>query len=1001
MNKTKSKVLSLILASAMIVSSFSSLNFASAASSRENGTLKDFTATKMYLVSSDTANSAKVDIAKFIGTPTIETYDHDDADAPEFVSYTHASGDRLVSINGDGELYVKKGASGKEVITVTYQGDYERDDKDIVVRGTKDITIYADVAGDQFVAKNELSNASKRPDAYESAAANDDKLELGVYKATAVDDDATGADLYKTIQAQYALDTTFSDADKVELKGGDDSKYFDEASLTVSGGVISIDTKLDAVAGLTQAQIDQQKAAAKTALVNAYTALNNAAKASEDSASYTTETGAYDSAATDDAKITAGEALETAVAADDNAAVVSALATVVEKKQDKADADALQVGDGASVNKLAPTGSDTLKIKLNDDSKATDFKISVAKKFRVTANAEVNKKGSTTYITKSGSWDDDWTSSEVKDNCWSITSYDIALDAGTLTVTNGKIGDVDGEGKIDVDGGTVGNIEAEQVSVDGGSVGKIETKETNSGVSVSDGKVASIDAEDAVINIDGGVISGDVVGKTVTIDSDDEDISTTVNGNVTAKDDSTPSISVSSTSDAAVKVTGILKGEVTLSDKVTVGSIDADYNKNVTFTGFEGKLSALKNANDAAIEVDGDSKVTVAGKVTADTLTVDEDGVFTIDEGYFSAVDGEGTLGVPAGKLFIEDSMEDVTLKLTSGLVAGATAFQAYTDAVDPDDFTALGYTLEQKAANDDVDKYVIKTVSFAGVQLDKSDLSIAKGQTGTVTVSAYPTGTSLPQGASIAWDIDANDDYITMTTEGNVATIKVVDYNKDYDTDNRATVTASVVDEDGNELDDYVEATVNVTATALPQSVVTLDTTKPVTVGTNAVYQYIAKSSTGVVMSAASSDTQIATVELFNAADARGYKFQVKGVAEGTATITTTDANGATATLTVNVVKVNGTLKADTTTYTFAPGKVYDVKFSTTGTTAVPVVTVNGKVVSIAPRGNGVYRVTAQNPGTAYVVATVGNTHVSVKFVVANGAASVGVKGNNVSTLK
>ena len=308
---------------------------------------------------------------------------------------------------------------------------------------------------------------------------------------------------------------------------------------------------------------------------------------------------------------------------------------------------------------------------------------------------------------------------------------------------------------------------------------------------------------------------------------------------------------------------------------------------------------------------------------------------------------------------------------------------------------------METKSASSTTEKHVIKSIQFAGVQFDKTDLTIAKGYSDTLTVANYPTGTALPAGYSIEWDVDVNDDYITVTTEGNVATVKAVDYSTDRAVDNQGKITATVVDADGYEVEELLTASINVTAVAVPASVVTLDTTKPVTVGTNAVYQYIAKSSTGAVMSAASSDTQIATVELFNAADPRGYKFQVKGVAEGTATITTTDANGATATLTVNVVKVNGTLKADTTTYTFAPGKVYDVKFSTTGTTAVPVVTVNGKVVSIAPRGNGVYRVTAQNPGTAYVVATVGNTHVSVKFVVANGAASVGVKGNNVSTLK
>jgi hypothetical protein len=93
--------------------------------------------------------------------------------------------------------------------------------------------------------------------------------------------------------------------------------------------------------------------------------------------------------------------------------------------------------------------------------------------------------------------------------------------------------------------------------------------------------------------------------------------------------------------------------------------------------------------------------------------------------------------------------------------------------------------------------------------------------------------------------------------------------------------------------------------------------------------------------------------------------------------------------------------LKADTTSYTFAPGNIYDVKFSTVGTNAVPVVSAAGNVVSIAPRGNGVYRVTAKNPGTAWVVAKVGNTRVSVTFNVKAGVAKSGVVGNNVSEIK
>ena len=428
------------------------------------------------------------------------------------------------------------------------------------------------------------------------------------------------------------------------------------------------------------------------------------------------------------------------------------------------------------------------------------------------------------------------------------------------------------------------------------------------------------------------------------------------------------------------------KGSIEINgENVSLNVVDGDYASDITFEDYTGTIKGIAGVTEQTVTLNGETKIALTNKLVADTVDIEEDSRLQVADARLGSIEGEGRFAFPAGKLFIEDGIDsDVVLEITDG-----------------SDVTGLGFELETKSANKTTDKHVIKNVKFAGPKFDKSDLTVAKGQSATVTVANYPAGTSLPAGASIEYTTDVNEDYISVTQEGNTLTIKALDYNTSRSVDNKGTITATVVDENGNELEDYAEATLNVTVLEKQPSVVTLDTTKPVTVGTGAVYQYIAKSSTAAVLSAASSDTQIATVELFNAADPRGYKFQVKGVAVGTATITTTDANGATATLTVNVTKVEGTLRADTTTYTFAPGKVYDVKFSTTGTTAVPVVTVNGKVVSIAPRGNGVYRVTAQNPGTAYVVATVGNTHVSVKFVVANGAASVGVKGNNVSTLK
>lgn len=1039
MNKTKSKVLSLILASAMIVSSFSSLNFASAATTRENGrlTVGD---DEIYLASNVKDSDGKdltEELENLIGDITLKTYDNETVSDAEFVSFTHASGDRIIKSikNDDNDVTLSKNAQGKEVITVTYEGEYDRDDKTVKVRGKKDITIYADPVGAQILGKNGFTKtADDKPGDIETAAINDPTAGFTVYTVTnsgmfstyTADAAAPVATVKKTatksfdvekdqtitpVTGKYTVPTKYVDADTADLNKADNTAV-SPATSKIADDLASVKTAVDKINAIKSADTG---AAVAAAVPDVTTTVTGSAKAAVDAAGAAVDVLQAKATALDTTTI--GGA--TGTAKDEYVAAVAAAKAAL-----TAATTALNDAKSATSEKFSSDGTINLEFKLKtgdatnaDKTEKTTVKLSVDKKWRAESNSvEINKKGSTTYITRTAgvSWDSDsWKTVDKNKDVIAVSGYDIAayddgaspVGANTILVTAGKVGAIKGNAgtTVNVDDGTVGDIKANKISVDDGSVGTLKVTGDASEINITDGRVKAIDAEDAKVTITGGSVSGNVVGDTVFVDANDEEVPTTISGNVEAKNAETPTVEVGSSSDAAVKVTGTVKGAVTLSDEfVSVGTVDADYENDITFEDFTGKIGSIINTHSVDVTVNGESDVVLSGKLEASTLTIDdEDGKVTLGEGYFNTISGDGTLALPAGKLFVEDGMEDITLQLTSGLVAGATAFQAYTDAVDVEDFTALGFTLEQKSVNSDTDKFVIKSVNFAGVQFDKSELSIAKGQTGTLTVSAYPTGTALPAGATIDWSVDANDDYISVTTEGNVATIKVLDYNADYATDNQATITATVVDADGNTYDDYVAATTKVTGTALPTSTVTLDTTKPVTVGTGAVYQYIAKSSTAAVLSAASSDTQIATVELFNAADPRGYKFQVKGVAEGTATITTTDANGATATLTVNVVKVDGTLRADTTTYTFAPGKVYDVKFSTTGTTAVPVVTVNGKVVSIAPRGNGVYRVTAQNPGTAFVVATVGNTHVSVKFVVANGAASVGVKGNNVSTLK
>ena len=589
---------------------------------------------------------------------------------------------------------------------------------------------------------------------------------------------------------------------------------------------------------------------------------------------------------------------------------------------------------------------------------------------------------------------DDWDAAE-KAKCESVAGYEIAAEGYSVTVKGGSVGNITAD-TVTVEGGTVGDVKAPTVDVSGGSVGTIKDKATS--ISISDGKVKNIDAKKAAVVIDGGTV-GDVVGKSVAIDSNDEDVATMV-GNVTQKDFEEGFVTVSSSSEAKVKV-GNIKGIVSLADKyVEVGTIDADwYDDTLEFDGFEGTIAGLKNTDNATISVIGETKLVLGAALKAAAVEIDDDCKLTVPEASVETISGDGTFAFPAGKLFIEDSVTDTTLQVTEGLATGVTAFTCYTDAVAADDFVALGYTVEFKPVNDDIDKAVVKALSFAGLSFDKTAVEVAKGYETTITVANYPAGTKLPEGASIEWEFDGNDDYIQVTTDEakTTATIKVVDYNDAYATDNEATITAYVVDADGYTLDDYVAAECKVTATALPSSTVTLDTTT-VTVGKGGIYQFIAKSSSDAVMTAATSDAQIATVALYDAKDARGYKFQVNAIAEGKATITVTDANGAVATMEVTVAAVNGSIKADTTSIKMAPGAIYDVKLTVTGSDATPVVTCPGNVAAITSIGDGKYRITARNAGTAWMRAEVNGVRVSVTIVVEAGATLSGVTGNNVT---
>ena len=79
----------------------------------------------------------------------------------------------------------------------------------------------------------------------------------------------------------------------------------------------------------------------------------------------------------------------------------------------------------------------------------------------------------------------------------------------------------------------------------------------------------------------------------------------------------------------------------------------------------------------------------------------------------------------------------DVKLRLAgSNVNVGDVAYRAAKDVGSVDAFDGVGFTLERKSVDTKSDSFLVKSVSFAGVALDKSEVTIAKGFSDTVTVS-------------------------------------------------------------------------------------------------------------------------------------------------------------------------------------------------------------------------------------------------------------------------
>ena len=420
------------------------------------------------------------------------------------------------------------------------------------------------------------------------------------------------------------------------------------------------------------------------------------------------------------------------------------------------------------------TGSDKTKFNTTEESTTA----TILKRIDVTGNVTIDKDGSKTTISP-------YASAPNMDSDSNVAGYDIKVLNGTNVNVTGSasVGEITNAADVAVeDKAKVGDVTdaTGTVSISGGTVGALDVKGS---VEMSDGTAASIEADEN-ISIVGGTVSGDVLtDKDVTIDAEDDEIDTVVNGKVEATN-----ISVDcSSEDGQIRLAKVVlkdDGELNLTGgNVEITELDCAYEGNVNFVHFQGTLPTILNAQD--ISVDEDSTVVVTGAVELGSLDIAEGGSIEFrDAVEVESVSGDGKLVVGADKLYVSDSISgDVKLRLAgSNVNVGDVAYKAAKDVGSTDAFSGVGFTVERNSVDSNTDSFLVRSVSFAGVALDKSEVTIAKGFSDTVTVSNYPASTSLPAGASIVWDYsDADRDVFDITADGATLTISVKDYDDVY----------------------------------------------------------------------------------------------------------------------------------------------------------------------------------------------------------------------------
>lgn len=988
MRKATGKVVSLVLALALVVTSFSS-TFAFAATKSETADEVHAQSTTLYLSNlSDVADSAKAladakddgrnlyNITNYVMeqvAPWLETKDHIHVEDEIEISSISVSGDNIIRIskatdsdkevggkyanmaNIDAGDYVAtvrdvKG-TGKATVKVLYTAKTtDRGEDEITVRGSKSFDVVLLDAMTPILTSNswgdEVNNLQKNPQYGKPQQPGRQDAALNQYNYYT----------YETKNDKVVYDTgkpvSYDDATIMIPTAEPDSAKATQASADTYQVILANEDKeygsdISGLKDLDAAQNDSaddkyayNQALKRTFIVSA-SGTNNFVELASNKVTYGI------------GKPSVGNTIRLTVS--------SVKAVRGDDETTPAEDDVLL---NVALNRTVDQGTAKVQNKVVGDFTNVDLGDGSQQQIGLNKNDAVLSK-SKAYV-------------QLADAYWDVTGADVeSTSAKEVTVSGGKIGNVTANG-VTVSGGTVGNVYSnDAVELLGGTIGTVDFTDygTNSNnVTVSGATVEAIKAAGDV-RVEEGKVTGAVDAITVELLPLNEEVEISV-GDVTAMqltiDGSIGKASAASYfafEDTEEDSSEYTESVLTLmGDKASINKIDVDYRAtDIVLDHFQGTVPAVQNGNYTGYSETGatlksennddsydDTRATVNGAMNIYTIELNSGAVtFAGNVSVNNVYGSEADFIINAGGLRVTDSIATSnTLKIANAadVAVGTVVYSATSDIADPDSFLGYGFTVKTVAGTN-TDSFVIDGVSFSGLSMSQSTAEVVVGDSLTLTASAYPNGTTLPANTKIKFYIDGDESYISGLNNGDgTATLTAKAYSSDFSVLNKATVTAVVVDEFDIDLEEYGAATCVVTVIPEVKSTYTSDTTGNVNVKAGDTYQFKITSLDGKVPTFGIGSPSFKLVASSNTGNDYYFKVQAVGnIGDACGIYINSDPNK------VAVLHVTADYTCDTTTVNVPVGGSYQVK-----------ITANARPTVAA--GNSIYTVEyVSNSGNDY----------------------------------